>query len=309
MRLVFMGSSAIACPSVSRLRALPGVELAAVITQPERAAGRGRAMAASPLRESAGDRVPVLTMENVNAPENMTILRDWRPDAVVVVSFGQLLRRPLLELPPKGCINLHPSLLPRYRGAAPIAWAVAAGETVTGVTIMFMNERMDAGDILLQREVPIGEEETAPALRSRLAEAGASLLAEAVELLARDAAPRRPQDDALATFAPKLQKRDGRVDWTLAAAALRNRVRAFQPWPGCFCEVPAGSGHFLKILRANIEASGGDPPGRVLDWSGNGPLVQTGNGALRLTEVQPEGRKAMAGSAYLPGHPRVDGFG
>ena len=245
--------------------------------------------------------MPVLTPANVNAPESLAQLRALAPDLMVVVAYGQRLGREVLELPRHGCINLHASLLPRHRGAAPIAWAIASGDTVTGVTTIKMTERLDAGDILGQREVAISPSDTTPTLQERLAPAGAALLLETLQAVrAGTVAPRR-QDETRASFAPKLKKADGRIDWGMPAEWIWRRVRAFQPWPGCVSELPAGSGRQVKVLQARVE-SGQGRPGVIRDTGGEGPAVQTGDGLLRLLEVQPEGRRPMSGRAFVSGY-------
>lgn len=307
MRIVFLGSAPLAAVSLARLvaeyRTPSGwgdATVAGVVTQPDRPQGRRLHVAASAVRVAAeAAALPVLTPENVNAPESLDGIRALGPDLIVVVAYGQILKPALLALPPQGCINVHASLLPRYRGAAPIQWAIARGETVTGVTTMYVNERMDAGDIILQVEVPVGPDDTAGVLHDRLAREGAELLVRTLAAIRRGDAPRLPQDERLATYAPKLSKEDGRIDWTMSASALHNRVRGFHPWPGCFCD---RSGTRLKILATRAE-DGEGRPGVVLGVSGSGPLVATGRGALRLLVVQPEGKRAMSGEEYQRGHP------
>lgn len=303
MRIVFMGSAEFACPSLETILADGRDSVVGVVTQPDRPKGRNLALAACPVRTYLGARaIPVLTPEKVNHPESLARLRELSPDLIVVVAYGQLLRAALLSIPPRGCINLHGSLLPKYRGAAPIQCAIAEGERVTGVTTMYMSEQLDAGDMILQSQVPIAEDDTGGSLHDKLAAVGARLLAETLNLLRAGTAPRRPQDESAATFAHKLRKTDGRIDWLRPAATLHNRVRAFNPWPACFCEAPAGSGRHLRILRTRVEPGGGTP-GQVLETTGDGPLVQAGDrSALRLLEVQPEGRTIMSGAAFLRGH-------
>lgn len=311
MRIVFMGSGQLACPALEALMGNPNHAVVAVVTQPDRPSGRRQHLKACPVRSFIGERsIPVLTPENVSAPGVVEQLRSLAPEIVVVADFGQFLKAPVLALPSRGTLNIHPSLLPKYRGAAPIAWAIAHGDTQTGVTIMHVNEQMDAGDIVLQETAEISDEDTTVTLEPRLAELGARLLVRALDLVAGGRAPRIPQDDAKAVLAPKLSKEDGRIDWPLPAEQIRNRVRGFVPWPCCYCEVPEGSGHRLKVLKSRVEERSG-PPGIVLEAAGEGPLVACGDKALRLLEVQPEGKKAMGGAAYLCGHKiqRGDRFG
>lgn len=304
MRIVFMGSASFACPCLERLLAEDGVETCGIVTQPDRPKGRHLELTPCPVKERLGTRgIPVLTPEKVNAPESLAALAGLKPDVIVVVAYGQILRAPLLAIPPLGCLNVHGSLLPKYRGAAPIQWAVANGERVTGVSTMYLNERMDAGDVILRREIEVEDEDTGGSLHDKLAVLGAEALVETLRLVRAGCAPRMPQDDAAATLAPKLKKTDGRLDWALPADSLCNRVRAFNPWPGCSCELPAGSARWVKVLRARVEPGRAAPVGTILDAGGEGPLVQAGERALRLLDVQPEGRKPMPGAAFLRGYP------
>jgi len=245
--------------------------------------------------------VPMLTPENINTPDSVAALRALAPDLIIVVAYGQFLKAAILNLPPRGCINVHASLLPKYRGAAPIQWAVANGATETGVTTMFVNARMDAGDIIDQLVEPIRPEDTAGSLHDRLAQCGADLLARTIEALRQGTIRRRTQDEAGATFAPRIKKADGRMDWHLPATMLHNRVRGFNPWPGCFCELPTVG--VVRVLKSRVEAGRSAAAGAVLEAAGEGPLIQTGRDALRLLEVQPEGRTVMSGAAFLHGHP------
>jgi methionyl-tRNA formyltransferase len=308
MRIIFMGSSGFACPSLDRILADGRDDVVAVVTQPDRPKGRNLELSACPVKNHLGARsIPVLTPGKVNVPESLAVLKDLSPDVLVVVAYGQLLKPALLSLPTVGCINVHGSLLPKYRGAAPIQWAVANGERVTGVTTMHVNERLDAGDMILKSEVTIAEDDTGGTLHDKLAAAGAALLSATLDLIRSGKAPRFPQDEAQATSAPKLKKTDGRIDWGFAAATIHNRVRAFNPWPACYCEMPGDSGKFLKVLRTRVEA-GHAKPGMVIDVSGDGPLVQAGDeAAVRLLEVQPEGRRPMSGGAFLCGRPLMCG--
>ena len=303
MRIVFTGSAPLACPLLGALAVADGDELVGVVTQPDRPKGRRLKMASSAVKTFAADLgVPILTPAKINDEKNLDALKELNPDLMVVVAYGQILGRKLLELPQYGCVNVHASLLPRYRGAAPIAWAVANGETETGVTTMLMNSRMDEGDILLQQDVSIGSDETAGELADRLAAAAVPLLLRTIEALGEGSIERRVQDEADASSAPKLTREDGRIDWTLTAAAIGNRVRGFNPRPGCFCIVPAcGEYEVLKVHRARAEEAGGSP-GTVLDCDGDGALIAAGEGSVRLLEVQPAGRKIMNGAAYVCGH-------
>jgi len=310
MRILFMGSGALACPSLSALLDDGTHEVIAAVTQPDRPRGRGLEAAACPAKERlAGTDVPLLCPPDVNDPGVVARLQAYRPDVVVVAAYGQILRSGILSLPPRGCVNLHASLLPKYRGAAPIQWAIANGEPFSGVTTMYMNERMDAGDILLQKRIAIGRDEAAPRLHDRLAREGAGLLLQTLADIGRGAAKPIAQVEADASYAPKLKKEDGRMDWSLPAETIYNRWRGFQPWPGSFCRRPAGRQGRLKVLQVRVEPADGrrGEPGEVLDVAGPGPLVAAGRGVLRLLEVQPEGKKPMPAAAYLRGHPLAAG--
>ncbi|MBU1693235.1 MAG: methionyl-tRNA formyltransferase [Verrucomicrobia bacterium] len=302
MRILYIGSGSLACPALRELATRPGDPVVAVVTQPDRPSGRHRMLTACPVKQLAlRVGLPVRSPERVGDPAEIEALKALAPDLIVVADYGQFLKPALLALPPKGAINIHPSLLPRYRGAAPVQWAVANGETETGITILYVTDKMDAGDIILQEKVPIRDEHTAAMLTSLLAELGATLLVRAVELIRSGHVPRLPQDESLATLAPKLTKEDGRLDWSRPAEILRHRIRGFTPWPGCFTESPKGSGHLLRLLMARVEPVTGEP-GLVLECGPDGPLIACGQKSLRLLEVQPEGRKPMSGADYVRGY-------
>ena len=302
MRIIFIGSGQLACPMLKALLASSADSVVAVVTQPDRPSGRRLHLTPCPVKNFvAGRGLNVLAVENASAPDVVEKLRALSPDLMIVVDFGQFLKKNLLALPPKGAINVHPSLLPKYRGAAPIQCAIANGDTETGVSVLYVTGKMDAGDIILQDAVSIHGEDTALTLEPRLAEVGAGLLIGALDLIREDRVIRKSQDESRVTFAHKLTKEDGRIDWPQPAAVIRNRIRGFVLWPGCFCEVPDGSGHMLRVLKARVEPAR-RVPGMVLELSGDGPLVACGEDALRLLEVQPEGKKPMSGAAYLNGH-------
>ena len=317
MRIIFMGSAELACPCLDRLLANPADRVVGVVTQPDRPKGRSLKVAPCAVRAHVATQdIPVFTPENVNAPDSVAALQALAPDLIVVVAYGQFLKADILNLPPHGlvrrslggdgCINVHASLLPKYRGAAPIQWAVANGETETGVTTMFVNARMDAGDIIDRIVEPIRPEDTAGSLHDRLAQCGADLLARTIEALRQGSIRRQPQNEAEATFAPCIKKADGRMDWRLPATLINNRVRGFNPWPGCFCGLPTVG--VVRVLKARVEAGRSEAVGAVLEAAGEGPLIQAGQDALRLLEVQPEGRKVMSGAAFLRGHPLTVGL-
>jgi methionyl-tRNA formyltransferase len=301
VRVVFMGTGAFAIPSLEALLDA-GHELAAVVTQPDREKGRGQALAPPPVKPVAERRgVPVLQVRRVREPETQERLRALRPQLQVVVAFGQILPRSVIEIAPLGTLNVHASLLPRFRGAAPIQWAIASGETETGVTTMLIDEGLDTGPTLLSRPLAIGAEETAAELEPRLARLGAQLLLESVQGLAEGRLSARPQDHARASLAPILKKDDGRIEWTRPAQEIAWRVRGFTPWPGAFTHA---GGRLLKVLRAHAltEALQDSEPGALLALTTSGVTVACGGGsALRLVEVQPESRKAMPAAAWAAG--------
>ncbi|HSF02522.1 MAG TPA: methionyl-tRNA formyltransferase, partial [Solirubrobacterales bacterium] len=299
MRIVFLGSGSFAIPSFEALLDA-GHELAALITQPDREKGRGRALAPPPLKPVAEARlVNVLQPPRVRGPEVQEALRSLRPDAQVVVAYGQILPPAVIDIPRLGTVNVHASLLPRYRGAAPIAWAIARGETETGVTTMLVDEGLDTGPMLLRRAISIGPDETTAELTPRLARLGAELLVETLRELERGALRPEPQDPAQATHAPILKKEDGRIDWTQPAPVLACRVRGLNPWPGAFTK---WGGARLAVWRARAAPGTGAAPGQILGSHADALLVACGAGTtLALLELQPEGRKRMSGAAFALG--------
>ena len=300
MRVVFLGSGAFAIPCFEALLDA-GHEVKALVTQPDREKGRGRELAPPPLKPVAEARgVPVLQPRRIREPEAQETLRALQPEIQVVVAYGQILPQAVIDIPPRGTVNVHSSLLPKYRGAAPIHWAIANGERVTGVTTMQIDAGLDTGPTLLARETHIASEDTTASLEPRLARLGAEVLLETLSGLAEGRLTAVPQDHAKATHARVLEKEDGRLDWTLPAPLLDCRIRGFFPWPGAFT---THDGRTLKILRAQ-PLSGTPPadPGTVLDVSAEGLLVAAGGGsALRLLEVQPESRRAMTAAAFAAG--------
>jgi methionyl-tRNA formyltransferase len=246
--------------------------------------------------------VAVHKFDSVNSDDAVRAIVRYAPDLIAVVAYGQILGRKVLEIPRLGCVNLHGSMLPKYRGAAPCQWAIANGESVTGVSIIRMNERMDAGDILLARPLDILPDDTGGTLLERVAEVGAGALCDTVVNLAAGRLTGIPQNDADATFARKLSKGDGQVDWTRPARDVHNRIRAFQPWPGAWCRIPIPSGAYtVKILGSCIVGEGG-PAGCVLACGDEGIVVGCGEGGVLLTKVQPEGRTAMGAGEFARGH-------
>jgi methionyl-tRNA formyltransferase len=275
-------------------------EVVGVVTQPDGRAGRGRKVVVSPVKQVALEQgLAFFQPKTLGSPEVVAHLAEWRPDTIVVAAFGQLLPGPVLDLPPYGCINVHASLLPRYRGAAPIAAAILDGETITGVTIMHMDEGLDTGPILAQAECPIAPDETTASLTGKLAELGAQLLVETLGGWLGGAIPARPQDNAQATYCSQLEKKDGLLDWSQPAAYLDRQVRACDPWPGAYT---TWRGQRLKVLRANPQPcwQGEGRQGQVEEM-GAGIGVITGQGALELLEVQLAGKKPMSAGLFARG--------
>ena len=296
MRIVFCGTGDIGLPTLKALAASASHEVVGVITQPDRPSGRDLKCRPPEVKTIAlACGIPVAQPERIR--KDFSALDSWGPDVVVVVAYGQILPRQVLELPRLGCLNLHASLLPRHRGASPVQAAILAGDTETGMTVMYMNEGLDTGDILLSRAVAISSEETGGELHDRLAELGPGALLEALALLEGGSAPRIPQDQALATYAPKLGRHDGRLDWSEPARNLARRVRALTPWPGVSGRI---HGAVLKIHRARESRETG-LPGTVLSVGTEGIVVACGEGSLVLDEVQLEGRKRLAAGDFLRG--------
>jgi methionyl-tRNA formyltransferase len=299
MRLVFMGTPEAATSSLHRCLDA-GHEVAAVWTQPDKPAGRGNKLTYSPVKEFALSRgLPVHQPSKLRNEEALSLFRSHHADVAIVVAYGRILPEPFLSAPALGCINVHFSLLPAYRGAAPVNWAIVRGEHETGVSTMMMDVGLDTGPILLQRATPIGVRETAPDLMGRLAELGAELL---VETLARfsDLKP-SPQDEEKATFAPILERGDGLIEWSLEAVQIERRVRGFQPWPGAFTLLHSKR---LVIWAAEPikESSPSAVPGEVIQSRGDTLIVAAGNRtALRILELQPEGKRRMTVRDFLNG--------
>lgn len=304
MKLVFMGTPEFAVPSLDAL--LTAGDIVAVVTRPDRPQGRGLQMTPPPVAMAASQyALTVLQPERLRDPEFLARLRTLEPDLLVVVAFGRLIPPDVLALARLGGINLHPSLLPRYRGAAPIPRAIAAGETTTGVTVLHVSEELDAGDIILQRAVPIHPDDTAAMLEGRLAEEGAGLLVEAVRLLEADRAPRTPQDPSRATFARKITPEEAWISWSDPAVKIVNQVRAFDPWP---VACTSWGEVVLKIWRARaLEGSGPQAPGTVVSAGREGLVVATGAGRVEILEVQPAAGRRMPAADYLRGHPLPPG--
>jgi methionyl-tRNA formyltransferase len=302
MRLVFLGTPAFAVPTLERL-VEAGRQIVLVVTQPDRPRGRGQKLAASAIKEAAMRLgLPVFQPERLRRPEAVARLRALAADAMVVVGYGQIIPQSVIDLAPLGIINVHASLLPKYRGAGPVQWAILNGETTTGVTTMRIDAGLDTGDMLLKARTEIGADETAIELGTRLALIGADLLVETLERLAGGSLTPEKQNPAEATYAPLLKKEDGLIDWRRPAAAIHNRVRGLQPWPGAYTRIDGQTLHiwrarpFIETARAS---NGACVPGRVVSLK---PLVVScGEGALELLEVQLEGRKRLSAADFING--------
>jgi methionyl-tRNA formyltransferase len=304
MRVVFCGTGEIGLPALKALLDSGKYELPGVITQPDKPAGRDLKPRASAIKQLAVERgIPVHQPPKLRDAASLEMLRSLKPDVMVVVAYGQILPKSVLELPPLGCLNLHASILPRHRGASPIHAAILAGDAITGMTVMYMDEGLDTGDVLLEETLEIGMQETTGELHDRLAALAAPCLLQALELLAAGNAPRMPQAPEKATYAPKLKKADGFLDWTRPASELALRVRGMSPWPGAFARI---SGHVLKVHSA-IEDSASGIPGSVLQADANSLVVACAAGSLRLLSVQLEGRKRLPVAEFLRGFPLTPG--
>lgn len=297
MRLVYLGTPAFAVPTLERI-VEAGHKVLEVVTQPDRPKGRGQALAASPVKEAALRMgLPVYQPERVRRPEAVAHLAALGAEAMVVVGYGQIIPQSVIDLAPYGIINVHASLLPRYRGAAPIQWAIANGETLTGVTTMRIDAGLDTGDMLLKAETPIGPNETAVELGMRLAATGADLLIQTLEGIALGTIAPVKQDPAQATLAPILKKEDGLIDWNTPAGSVHNRVRGFQPWPGAWTRF---RGHTLHVWRSRLgAASPSVPPGCLL--RADGLWLGCADTALELLEVQQEGRRRVRAADFANG--------
>jgi methionyl-tRNA formyltransferase len=304
LRIIFMGTAQLAVASLETLAAQPDFSVVAVVTQPDKPKGRELKLQPSPVKEFAvRAQLPVLQPERARHETFIQELRHLQPDLITVAAYGQILPPAILELPPFGCLNVHTSLLPKYRGAAPIQWAILDGETETGVTIMKMDAGLDTGEILMQASTPIRPEDDSQTLHDRLAAIGAELLVKTIRShIARVITP-RPQPAEGASYARKITREDGRLDWTQPARALWNRIRAFTPWPGTFTRFAAQpQPQILKIWQAEITERAG-APGEILQVDKTGIVVACGAQSLRITSLQREGGRRLTTREFLAGHP------
>lgn len=301
MRIIFMGTPDFSVPVLEALMEA-GHQVAAVVTQPDKPKGRGKAVLMPPVKQKALEyNLPVYQPAKVRTPEFADILRQLKPEVMVVVAFGQILTKEVLEIPAKGCVNIHASLLPRYRGAAPIQWAVIDGERETGVTTMMMDAGIDTGDMLEKTVVPIEEDETGDSLHDKLSRAGAQLILSTLRKIEDGSAVRTPQTEEGACYARMLKKDMGDIDWTMDAEAIERLVRGLNSWPGTYT---GWKGKTLKIWKAKaVDREYEGVCGEVVYRDRDTVLVKTGKGCLSLLEMQPEGKKRMAADAFLRGYP------
>jgi methionyl-tRNA formyltransferase len=313
VKIVFFGTPEFAVASLDAV--LAAGEVVAVVTRADRPRGRGLHVEPPPVARAANEyALEVLQPQSLRDPAVAARLRGLAPDIGVLVAYGRIVPPEVLAIPPRGIVNVHPSLLPRYRGAAPIARAIAAGDPETGVTILYLSEELDAGDIVLQRRVPIAPDDTTRTLTARLADEGAALLTEALGLIEAGRAPRHPQDPSQATWAPRLTREEAAIDWRRPASAIVNLIRACDPWPVAFTYVDdRGAPQELKIWRAqaaSADASRRARPGSVLrpPADDRAPLVvAAGEGTVLVHEVQPAAGRRMSAGAYVRGHPLAPG--
>jgi methionyl-tRNA formyltransferase len=304
MRIVFIGTGEIGVPTLNALLDSEH-EVVGVVTQPDKPVGRDQQIEPPPIKKAlmrgapGGRALPfsILQPARIKDPLAIEEIRRPAPDVIVVVAYGQILPRDVLEIPRLACLNLHASLLPRWRGAAPIQAAIAAGDSETGITVMYMDEGLDTGDILLQRSVEIRPNDTGESLHGRLAQMAPETLLESLRLFAAGNAPRIPQENARATYAPKLKREHGQIDWSQSAEAIERKIRAYNPWPGAFMKVDRQN---LKIFSASVVDLKGEP-GEILR-SDKELIVATGKAALSLAEVQLEGKRRMTAAEFLRGH-------
>jgi methionyl-tRNA formyltransferase len=303
MRIIFIGAGEIGVPTLRMLLESKEHHVLACVTQPDKPAGRHQEMLGSPIKLLAWQHhVPIFQPLKIRDASALEQLRYQRADAIVVMAYGQILPGEILRMPPVGCLNLHASLLPRHRGAAPIHAAIEAGDRESGITVMYMNEGLDTGDILLARALRIGRRETAGTLHDRLGALAPGVLAEALTLLKQGRAPRVAQDGAQATYAPKLTRDRGRIEWTQTHEEIDRRIRAMNPWPGAFTWLPGPEApRKLKVFTCIQHRRAAGPAGTVLRADKNGLLVAAGDGGVLLREIQLEGKKRMAAGDFLLG--------
>ena len=298
-----MGTAELACPILQALRGQVDFEIAAVVTQPDRPQGRNLEVQGSAVKKLAASAgLPVLQPERARDPEFLERLKQLNPDLVVVVAYGQILPQALLDSPRFGCLNVHTSLLPKYRGAAPIQWALLSGDEETGVTIMKMDAGLDTGPMLTEKRTAISSDDNAESLHDRLANMGAELIVPTIRDFVAGKIQPRPQPAEGASYARKIKKEDGRIDWSQPAGAILNRIRAFTPWPGAYTFLEAEpKPQMLKIWKASAEPGKEDRPGEVIRRDKEGIVVACGEGSLRIQELQREGGRRVTAQQFLAG--------
>ena len=302
MKVIFMGTPDIAVGTLHAL-ADAGHEVLLAVTQPDKPKGRGGKMQYTPVKEAALSRnIPVYQPKRIREPECIEVLKKYEADVVVVIAFGQILPKEILEMTPYGCVNVHASLLPKYRGAAPIQWAVINGEKVSGVTTMQMDEGLDTGDILLEKEIVLDEKETGGSLHDKIAEEGARLCVKTLEALEKGEVTPKKQGESPTEYARMLDKSLGNIDWTTSAETIERLIRGLNPWPGTYTD---WDGKVMKIWKADVckdGENGAAAPGTVVCVEKDGFFVQTGQGLLKVTELQIPGKKRMDAGAFLRGY-------
>ena len=305
MRVVFMGTPDFSVPTLEKIIEA-GHEIISVVTQPDKAKGRGKKVLFPPVKETAlAHDLPVYQPRRARDPEFIEEMKTLNPDVMVVVAFGQILPKAILDIPKYGCINVHASLLPKYRGAAPIQWAVIRGEKVSGVTTMQMDVGLDTGDMLLKKEVLLDEEETGGSLHDKLSTLGGDLLIETLEKIeAGDIHPEKQDDSQAGEYARMLDKNLGRIDFSMPAVEIERLIRGLNPWPSAFTSY---NGKTMKLWKAKAENGGQGVPGQVIHVDKNSFTVQTGQGTLQILELQMEGKKRMDAGAFLRGCPLETG--
>ena len=304
MRVVYIGTGEIGVPTLQALRKSEEHEVVGVVTGEDKPVGRDQRIEPSAIKKSLLDaKMPVLQPRRIKEAQAIAEIRALAPDVIVVMAYGQILPRDILEIPPIACLNLHASLLPCHRGAAPIQAAIAAGDRETGITVIYMNETLDAGDILLQHRINIQPGETGGSLHDRLAEVAPDAVRESLRLLSTGKAPRVPQENASASYAPKLLREDGRIDWRETAEAIERKIRAFDPWPGAFVSLAQNSGRLLKLKIFRVDVvDGKGTPGQVLQADNRDLIIAAGDKALALRRVQLEGKSPMTSQDFIRGH-------
>jgi len=308
MRLIFMGTPELARTILQALLDSPSFEIAGVVTQPDRPKGRDLRVTASPVKQLAVQGgLPVLQPERARNPGFISQIQELQPDLIAVAAYGQILPKALLDIPPYGCLNVHTSLLPGYRGAAPIQWAILNDDAETGVTIMKMNEGMDTGDILTQQKTAITPADNAQTLHDRLAKIGADLLVRTIPSYVSGAIVPRPQPSEGVLLAPKIKKQDGQIDWTQSSRSIWNRVRGLVPWPCAYTHLRAEPRpQMLKVWEAEPTDHSG-PAGQIIEAGNSGIVVACGKGALRIVSLQRENARRLSAEQFLAGHPLAPG--